>query len=169
MKWMVSGIAVLVITAGILALPGRTEWQCLQCLAVFDHHINCAGHVAMVGQDGIVSNKVWQRKYILDMTPEKYLRCPTTGTNYVLTFTVGEHPYCPIHGHLIEKYNVRPHHTSKIDIVRGLVPFICIFIASLLAVIVGIVAIVRRIRMRKGKAQPATPPYSEPTVRPPQG
>jgi hypothetical protein len=111
MRWLGIMVVVSLMTAACLWFPGRGERRCVNSLAVFDHHINCSGHVALGQSDGTVSNGVWDRKYILDLTPPTYLRCPLTGTNYMLSFKVGEHPYCPIHGHLIEKYGVRPHQT----------------------------------------------------------
>ena len=110
MKW-IAGVTVLCLAIAAVAwFPGRSEWQCALNLSVFDHAINCTGHVAMMTEDGNKgTNGVWKQEYILGMTPQEYRRCPTAVTNYVLTFVVGQHPYCPVHGHLIEKYDLRPH------------------------------------------------------------
>jgi len=86
-----------------------------------------------------------------------------------MTFQVGNHPYCPVHGHLIEKYGIHPHQVSRTEIIRRLPYTACMFFAIILGVVAGILSIVNNCKKRKEKAQPSTPPYSESCGGPPQG
>jgi len=149
MKWLAITISALLVLAAALWLPGHAERTCLRNLSVFDHHINCSGHVADDTQDGVLSNGVWQQEYILGMTSAEYLRCPTTGTNYVLSFTVGEHPYCPVHGRLIEKYAWRPHHPPLPLVVRVILIASALFLVIVLTISTAILAMVRKLRRRR--------------------
>jgi len=156
MKVMAILISICLITASLLWFPGRAEMQCVNNLSIFDHHINCSAHVSMAESEGFVSNGVWNQNYILNMTPEKYRHCPNTGTNYVLTFTVGEHPSCPIHGHLIEKYGIIPHgpslhHPRISQNVKEIGTAVCIVISILTALVMIITYIVRRLIKKKAQ------------------
>jgi hypothetical protein len=112
MKWMASLTIVCFILAALFWFPGRGERECVLNLSYFDHLINCPGAIGIGQEAGMVSNGVWNQEWILNMTTgplNHTLRCPVSGAHYVLTFKIGEHPYCPTHGHLIEKYGVRHH------------------------------------------------------------
>lgn len=161
MKW-IAGSTVLCFVMGACALfLSRSEWRCLLNLSVFDHNINCTGHVAMMTDEGTVSNGVWSQKYILGLTPPECLCCPITGTNYVLTFRVGQHPYCPVHGRLIEKYDVRPHQPNayfRWQRTRDAAAAACglVGIAGVLVMAVGFV--VRKTRRRQARCAVANDP-----------
>ena len=155
MKWL-GGAAVLCVAVGsLLFFPGRQERACFRNLIGFDHSLNCSAAVHRNEQMGIVSNGVCIDKERLLRTFSKgVLRCPITGKDYVLTFTVGEHPYCPVHGRLIEKYGYRQHGSSSLWtywMVRDIAGLLAFLLGIVLA---GIAAFVRLSRTQGRMAQP---------------
>ncbi len=159
MRWL-GGVPVLCIVVGaVLWFPAQREIACLRNLRSFDHSINCLHWVAYNEEDATVSNGVWtDKKVVLETCSEGHLRCPITGKDYVLTFTVGEHPWCPVHGHLIEKYGSRPHDSAWLRrcwTVRRTAGLLSLSLGILLAVTVGIVALVRLSRKQRRMAQPS--------------
>ena len=104
-------------------------------------------------QEGTCSNGVWNPKAILDITPAQFFRCPVTGTNYVVRFQVGTHPFCPVHGRLIEKYGYRPHHPPSSLVIRVVAMAACVLLGLGLGVAAGIVALLRKCRRRNERAR----------------
>ena len=153
MRWLAIGIVACVIVGGLLWFPGRQERQCLQMLANLDHQINCPGWVAISEEDGTCSNGVWNPKAIVGVTPPEFFRCPVTGTNYVVTFRVGTHPFCPVHGRLIEKYDYRPHQPPRKLVARWVAMSACVLLGVAFAVAMGVVALVKKIRQTRQKAE----------------
>jgi hypothetical protein len=150
MKWMAILIAVC-LTMALVCLPGRQERKCLWRLTVLDHAINCPSWVRMSEQEGTCSNGVWNPGTIRGVTPGKFFSCPITGTNYVVTFRVGTHPFCPVHGHLIEKYGVRHHESwlhppSVSQNLRDLGVVVCVVVSIVTAIVMIPLAVVRRKR-----------------------
>jgi hypothetical protein len=127
MKWLTVIAAVFAVVVTVLFFRGGEERECLHMLANCDHNLNCLPCAALAEEMNQCTNGVITQEFFLMMTPTNWLRCPVSGTNYILAFKVGEHPYCPVHGRLIEKYNVRPHHGSIKAIVPAALVFVSIF------------------------------------------
>ena len=77
----------------------------------YDHVINCPGLVAKETEAGdIDADGNWVTNRWMSMLREDHRQCPRSGKMYVLPAQrVGEHPYCPTHGHLIEESGYVPH------------------------------------------------------------
>ncbi len=158
MKWL--GVAaVLCLAVGtVLWFPGRHERACYRNLTMPDHALNCPGRQEIFS--GVISDGVWtDKESLLDLCWDEYLRCPITGAEYVLTFTVGEHPYCPVHGRLIEKYGYRPHDPPGtppgIWSVKRIAGLLLLGLGIPLVVMTGLVALARRSRTQGRTAQPS--------------
>jgi hypothetical protein len=155
MKWLIVFCVLFLGIAAVLWFPGREERLCLHYLAVFDHHINCLHHLERMGATRPDENGEWPRSLILGMTPEKYLRCPVTGREYDLTFKVGEHPSCPVHGALIEKYGYLPHQPIPGLRTRYIVTAISALLGAFLGLSAAANILIRKLRQRKLRVQAA--------------
>lgn len=160
MKWLGAAAVLCLAVGALMFFPGRQERACFRNLTTFDHALNCSCWVHLHEQEGIVSNGVWTQKGpVLEGYSKERLRCPITGKDYVLTFTVGEHPYCPVHGRLIEKYDFRPHNQGRLYPpsvkVRLIAGFLSLLLGFLLAATTGLVALARRSRTQGKTAQPS--------------
>ena len=148
MKWL-AGITVLCLVGGaVLRFAGQQERACFWNLLRFEHYLNCPGVVASYEDRGAVLNGVWvDKQALLNKCFAEALRCPVTGKDCVLTFTVGEHPYCPVHGRLIEKYGFRVHtdplRAPGYPFARRVASGLLFMLGILLAVTTGIVALAR--------------------------
>jgi len=153
MKWLMRtamGVAVVCFGLGaLLTHHARNESRCFARLTGIDHIINCPGVISWYPD--IVSNGVWTTKEAIhEWLAEDDLRCPTTGADYALTLTIGEHPYCPVHGHLIEKYGYRPHQPLGESLrPRRLAGPLLFLLGGLLAAGTGAVALAGRAKRRR--------------------
>ena len=153
MKWLVVLMLLSIGATGFLWFQGREDRLCFHHLSFIDHSVNCEGHVGMMADDLLGPEKVWPKKYILDSIPAKYQRCPFTGDDYTLSFTVGEHPSCPTHGRLIEKYDHHPHSYPQVIIRRQNMIAASGSLSLVLTVIWAVMAVLRTVTHRQ-KAQP---------------
>ncbi len=104
--WRIAGLCLAL--GALMWWSIGSEPSCFLKLACIEHLVNCPGLVVPATREGRIQNGIWvDRREILEFCDHDDLHCPATGAAYVLTFTVGEHPYCAVHGRLIEEYGFR--------------------------------------------------------------
>jgi hypothetical protein len=144
------GTAIVLVVA---AVPIMHFWTCMANLRGIDHSINCPSTVRNERTEGNIDPEGnWITNRWLAPSTDERMRCPSSGKPYVVPRSVGQHPYCLTHGHLVELSGFTPHSSNPrfvISIVLQMLSPLAIVIAPLSAILVFFVR-----RHRKTKRNP---------------
>jgi len=153
------GYFALAILLPILALviipPWHSRHTCLHRLMVFDHAVNCPATVAMETEEGnIDADGNWITNQWVAMLRDRHRHCPKSGKKYMLpALRVGEHPYCPTHGHLIEESGYVSHKINPKG--EWLIPVMgALLISAIVVPVSALIMLAVQVRRRKKNHNP---------------